>query len=465
MAVNLISCENFVSTLQAAIADASDAERAALCEALNCGTDLAEIVSAITPNMITVAQDGKLIVKPSDMVSDDANNVIVIGTDGKLYVDKEALAVKTADLISKDVGNIIVEGADGGLYARADDVDPRDLISGERDNALTLATDGGLFVDRVIPEELISGDAGNIIKEGSDKLLYASVKASDFVGDLVSPDSGNQITIRNEKLYVQETEVRPSDMISNNAGNIISLGTDSKLLAKVNVSDLVSSDTGNDLVIKGGGLYVEAKGGIENVADIVSDQEGNIITATKDNKLYAAVDAGTLISSDVGNIIKQGADGKLSATANSLVSNIANNLLQVDARNQLQVASTDLLSSDANNSLSLGTDSRLYYNRGITWTTEDPGAGSPLPEGHIVLVYEEVVTWDVVYAAGGDDVTGLLSSTTVVDGQTYTIPAGAPTRSGFSFSGYSDGTTIHQPDAALTVTSDITLTAQWTANS
>ena len=256
MSVNLISCDDLPKALVNAIENLSEEDKATLCEALNCGSDLNEIVSTIKPNMITVGEDGKLIVKPSDMVSTDANNIIVIGSDGKLYVDKTAASVISKNLISGDVGNIIVEGSDKKLYARTEPVNPGNIISGNANNSLTLGTDGNLYVETVVPQELISHDAGNIIKEGSDKLLFASVDTSS----LVSGASGNSLTVRDGKLYV-ETE---------------------------------------------------------------------------------------------------------------------------------EVVAGDLISKDANNDLKLGSDKKLWYNRGITWTTTDPGAGSPLEEGHIVLVYEEV---------------------------------------------------------------------------
>ena len=523
--VNLVSCENFTEELKAAITSASPEDKAAICEALNCGSDLNEIVSAITPNMLEVAEDGKLIVKPANMVSSEENNILEIGTDGKLYVNKTAASVVAGDLVSGDVGNIIVTGSDNKLYARVDPSNPKDFISDSADNAITTGSDGGVFVEKtkdVVPGDLISTDANNIITKGTDSKLFAKVdpvKASD----LVSPEAGNSLVIKNDKLYVEEGEVVPSDLVSTNAGNIIVTGSDDKLFAKVDTNTLVSKESNNQIVVKSDGLFVE-KGEVVP-SDLISTDANNIIVEGSDDKLFAKVDTNTLvskesnnqivvksdglfvekgevvpsdlISTDANNIIVEGSDDKLFAKvdANSLVSSEADNQLTVKSDGKLyveksggisdvdEIISTNegnlitkgtdekllvtgegLLSSDSGNDLKLGTDKKLFYDRGITWTTEDPGAGSPLETGHIVFVYEEVQTWNITYVSGSEaeDVQNLPSNTSVLNNALYTIPSTPPTRTGYTFNNYSDGSTTHAPGSQITVTADVTLTAQWT---
>ena len=353
--VNLVSCENFTEELKAAITSASPEDKAAICEALNCGSDLNEIVSAITPNMLEVAEDGKLIVKPANMVSSEENNILEIGTDGKLYVNKTAASVVAGDLVSGDVGNIIVTGSDNKLYAKVD------------------------------------------------------------TNTLVSKESNNQIVVKSDGLFVEKGEVVPSDLISTDANNIIVEGSDDKLFAKVDANSLVSSEADNQLTVKSDGkLYVEKSGGISDVDEIISTNEGNLITKGTDEKLL--------------------------------------------------VTGEGLLSSDSGNDLKLGTDKKLFYDRGITWTTEDPGAGSPLETGHIVFVYEEVQTRNITYVSGSEaeDVQNLPSNTSVLNNALYTIPSTPPTRTGYTFNNYSDRSTTHTPGSQITVTADVTLTAQWT---
>ncbi len=45
----------------------------------------------------------------------------------------------------------------------------------------------------------------------------------------------------------------------------------------------------------------------------------------------------------------------------------------------------------------------------------------------------------------------------------FKLPS-APTRTGYTFGGWSNGSTTHQPEATVTITADTTFTAQWTAN-
>ena len=469
--VNLVSCENFTEELKAAITSASPEDKAAICEALNCGSDLNEIVSAITPNMLEVAEDGKLIVKPANMVSSEENNILEIGTDGKLYVNKTAASVVAGDLVSGDVGNIIVTGSDNKLYARVDPSNPKDFISDSADNAITTGSDGGLFVEKtkdVVPGDLISTDANNIITKGTDSKLFAKVdpvKASD----LVSPEAGNSLVIKNDKLYVEEGEVVPSDLISTNAGNIIVTGSDNKLYAKVDTNTLVSKESNNQIVVKSDGLFVE-KGEVVP-SDLISTDANNIIVEGSDDKLFAKVDANSLVSSEADNQLTVKSDGKLYveksggiSDVDEIISTNEGNLITKGTDEKLLVTGEGLLSSDSGNDLKLGTDKKLFYDRGITWTTEDPGAGSPLETGHIVFVYEEVQTWNITYVSGSEaeDVQNLPSNTSVLNNALYTIPSTPPTRTGYTFNNYSDGSTTHTPGSQITVTADVTLTAQWT---
>ncbi len=469
--VNLVSCENFTEELKAAITSASPEDKAAICEALNCGSDLNEIVSAITPNMLEVTEDGKLIVKPANMVSSEENNILEIGTDGKLYVNKTAASVVAGDLVSGDVGNIIVTGSDNKLYARVDPSNPKDFISDSADNAITTGSDGGLFVEKtkdVVPGDLISTDANNIITKGTDSKLFAKVdpvKASD----LVSPEAGNSLVIKNDKLYVEEGEVVPSDLVSTNAGNIIVTGSDNKLYAKVDTNTLVSKESNNQIVVKSDGLFVE-KGEVVP-SDLISTDANNIIVEGSDDKLFAKVDANSLVSSEADNQLTVKSDGKLYveksggiSDVDEIISTNEGNLITKGTDEKLLVTGEGLLSSDSGNDLKLGTDKKLFYDRGITWTTEDPGAGSPLETGHIVFVYEEVQTWNITYVSGSEaeDVQNLSSNTSVLNNALYIIPSTPPTRTGYTFNNYSDGSTTHTPGSQITVTADVTLTAQWT---
>ena len=78
--------------------------------------------------------------------------------------------------------------------------------------------------------------------------------------------------------------------------------------------------------------------------------------------------------------------------------------------------------------------------------------------------------YSLYFEPGGTGVSGLPQTMTysgVAASHTFTIPSAAPTRTGYNFTGYSDGTTTYQPGGTIAVQGDIdytgsaTLTAQW----
>lgn len=72
------------------------------------------------------------------------------------------------------------------------------------------------------------------------------------------------------------------------------------------------------------------------------------------------------------------------------------------------------------------------------------------------------VSYDLNGGVAAESVT--YAAETVVSGETTTAKA-APTKAGYTFAGWKvDETTTYQPDAEITVTGNITLTAQWTPN-
>ena len=77
-------------------------------------------------------------------------------------------------------------------------------------------------------------------------------------------------------------------------------------------------------------------------------------------------------------------------------------------------------------------------------------------------------TLSISYAAGSGSGTAPVSPVSVLSGSTFTTPANTYTRAGYSFAGWSDGSTTYAAGSTYpssgTVASNVTLTAQWTAN-
>ena len=104
-------------------------------------------------------------------------------------------------------------------------------------------------------------------------------------------------------------------------------------------------------------------------------------------------------------------------------------------------------------------DGTLIYPAGATYTLSSDGAA-------IVLTaqWNANATDDYSFNAAGGSPTP--SSGSGLDGTTVTLP-GAPTRAGYTFAGWNDGTLIYPAGATYTLSSDgaaIVLTAQWNAN-
>ena len=87
----------------------------------------------------------------------------------------------------------------------------------------------------------------------------------------------------------------------------------------------------------------------------------------------------------------------------------------------------------------------------------------------LTAVWEQnvVTSHTVAYSAGDSvaDANYIPSDATVVSGSEYTIPAVIPTRPGYTFVKWTDGNgTSHQPGDTITVTDNVTLTAEWSEN-
>jgi uncharacterized repeat protein (TIGR02543 family) len=77
-------------------------------------------------------------------------------------------------------------------------------------------------------------------------------------------------------------------------------------------------------------------------------------------------------------------------------------------------------------------------------------------------------TLTISYAAGSGSGTAPVSPVSVLSGSTFTTPTNTYTRTGYTFAGWSDGLATYAAAATYpssgTVASNVTLTAQWTAN-
>lgn len=141
--------------------------------------DIPNLLSVQEGNALKMGLDNKLYVaetKPAELLSATPDNTLSVGLDGKLY----SAPVKPVDLVSLQEKNLLTVGLDGKLYAKS--TDPNDLLSAQTGNKLSLGSDGKLYASGISAEELVatlmsvvSQDVGNAIKLGTDGKLYVAL--------------------------------------------------------------------------------------------------------------------------------------------------------------------------------------------------------------------------------------------------------------------------------------------------
>jgi hypothetical protein len=116
--------------------------------------------------------DRTLTVDFPNLISTDASNVVVQGTDGKLYVAPGGAPT----IVSADAGNDITKGTDGGAFIDGVVFEARLVNTGSG-----LTGGGDLTADRTLTVDfpaLISADAANVVTQGSDGKLYVAMGAA-----------------------------------------------------------------------------------------------------------------------------------------------------------------------------------------------------------------------------------------------------------------------------------------------
>ena len=339
------------------------------------------LISNDTPNALLVGSDGKLSVpvvsKPKDLISTDASNGIELGSDGKLYApdthpdelissdlgnmltkstgDKK-LYVGATDIsdnaISSDANNSIVKGTDKKLYSKL--VTPADLISTLPDNAIYVNTDNKLFSKAVTASSLVSSAANNALKVASDNKLLVNV-ASGLVIDssdkVLSTDIVNGIKANISLNYNSTTRV------------VRLIGKDDTIISSITLPEaelIKSAQVVTDPAGQPAGTYLALVFGTSTGDETIYIDLATLITTytpadasiaiSADNKISAvldpnssleltvngiAVDNSLLVSTDHGNIITIGADGKIKAVVSD-----PSGLLASDVEFEAAVATT-----------------------------------------------------------------------------------------------------------------------------
>ena len=318
-------------------------------------------------NLVRYGNDLGLFLDANDLLSNEANNVLAVSpVDGKILLDRSELGL----IVSEDSGNLIHAGTDGGSLLRSND-----LLSADEKNSLTTGKDNLLFVQVVSPEEgnvlvadknnghsallkpasLVSNDAGNKLSLGLDGLLVLQTAS------LVSADAENTLRDQNG-LYVPPTKA--VDLVAPN-NELLFITPDGKVAASVDIQYDVQ--TGKfDLLGPAGDVVatvtipssVSALKGVTIEKDPQGQPAGtymHFVFLLADGSLTSLyVNISTLIDVYTGGDGIAVSDNKISvmlATGGGLM---------LDLDKKLAVNLTEILSEDEDNALILGQDGKFY---------------------------------------------------------------------------------------------------------
>lgn len=138
--------------------------------------DITEVVSTDICNLLEVDSNDELTVLADNFISADANNLITLGSDCRLHA--AAAGINPGDYIHSDTCNLI-EAKEGKFIALADN-----MVSADADNSLVVGTDCKLYVGPVeIPAVLFDGTT--IIQNASDQhTVNIDARTINFNADL-----------------------------------------------------------------------------------------------------------------------------------------------------------------------------------------------------------------------------------------------------------------------------------------
>lgn len=319
-----------------------------------------DIVEDGEGNLIVKTANNKLEVTAKNFISQDENNVLVLGSDNKLVAKK----VKVADLMDSNAELLFVTD-DGKLSAQIElayDVNTGKFDLMDKDGKIvgtvTIPSSRSMLEAVEIEEDPKNYPRGTYLKftfllaSGDRTVQY--LNASAFI-DVYQGGGGIGIT-PDRKVYV-----RPSP----DGG----LDFDAESRLRVNASNLVSGKAGNTLHAVDNKLYVAPV----VVGDLVSDEDGNALKLDENGKLVVELKDVKVLSADADNLLIAGTDGGAKATFESLVKVNAAELLRKSAEGKIMLAATHLISTDAGNLLEVGKDNRLYVKAVPTGASTEAG--------------------------------------------------------------------------------------------
>ncbi|MDO5978126.1 beta strand repeat-containing protein [Flavivirga spongiicola] len=362
----------------------------------------ANVISTDAANIIVAGTDGGALVNPAALAAaETTTNLAQAGTGIITYTNEDGTA-QTANVISTDAANIIVAGTDGGAL-----VNPAALAAAETTTNLAQSGTGIITYTNedgtAQTANVISTDAANIIVAGTDGgalVNPAALAAAETTTNLAQSGTGI-ITYTNEDGTAQTANV-----ISTDAANIIVAGTDGGAL--VNPAALAAAETTTTVANtvtghKIGDYTNEDAVAIdinETVTSVVQSGTGIITYTNEDGTAQTA----NVISTDAANIIVAGTDGGALVNPAALAAaETTTNLAQagtgiITYTNEDGTAQTaNVISTDAANIIVAGTDGGALVNPAALAAAETTTTVANTVTGHKIGDYtnEDAVAIDI----------------------------------------------------------------------
>ena len=132
-------------------------------------------------------------------------------------------------------------------------------------------------------------------------------------------------------------------------------------------------------------------------------------------------------------------------------------IVTISGGNYSSSVDKDLLDKSITTELYSAQESKVPYSY---FTSSEEAQNAAKPGDIIVDLTDEDIDPSVDIEITVNDGTGNINKITINKGATITVPS-APDRDGYRFLGWSDGTNTYNPGDKITVTTGMTLTAQW----
>ena len=298
-------------------------------------------------------------ISKADMLSSDPQNVITLGSDGKLFVsvDKNVLSENPSNILHKDlVGKVLLQATD--------------LVSSDAGNGLHLGTDQKLFTPG------LSTDENNALRKGNDGGFFINAR------DLISTESMNPFCVDCKGKLRFDTSILPPPprVVSDHKDNVLSEDDDGS--AYLLLKDLTNDSCDNMLSVVTGLFF-----SLFAIGLIVSRLTGNQIVDDGYGRLYCAP-LKFLVSKDVNNLTVLDEDGAILSKA----------ALEIDQmENRLNLVNSN---GDSISSVKLPEVAQANFLRHVELFEQAPGARPVLKMDFIIFNGEEesvLVDFDVVF--------------------------------------------------------------------